>query len=827
MNLPWMSSDGTFVALAESFRPDGSLAGIVPGDRSWILPAVVVAAVGIFVAVWVSRHRLVALGLATCCRVCGWLLITACLVNPLWSSARPRRGANVLAVVTDISRSHLVSADGVQTRADVFQQLLNRGELSEPNGWINRIGQDFELQRYFVSDRLERVESLENAEFDRPASNLCTALQQLQQRFAGQPLAGIVLLSDGNATDEFASLDALATLAPVYPVVVDDDADATDLAITTVTVNQTAFDDAPVTIQVQTRDSHADGNRIRLTLLDDKGTPLETRIKPVGEDSPTRFEVRPETGGAVFYSVRAELVDAQDQVLPDEATLVNNERLVAVDRGSRVRRVLYVSGRPNWEFKYLRRAVETDPLTELVGLIRIAKKEAKFDFRGRDGESSNSLFRGFDQTEQELAEEYDEPVMVRLGTKDETELEGGFPEKAEDLFAWDAIILDDIEAQFFLADQLQLIYQFVSKRGGGFLMMGGQESFRQGEYDRTPIGELLPVDLHRDVQGPSGPVQLSLTREGELEPWVRLRGDEDAERQRLSRMPPFVTLNPTQFIRPGAVMMAQATDRSGNVFPALVTQRFGRGRSAALCIGDFWRWRMDEGRKRLQDFSLEARNAQSLPIAPGEDPAEDLNDHARACRQMIRWLVGDVPQRLNVSVVSEPALGLGTVRLIADLKGKDFEVREDADIRFVVTRPDGEKIEISGEPAEETIGRFEVMMSSVDPGAYTAEVTATVNDAEFGPEELTAAIGWASQPDQEEMASVAVNRRFLADVAAATGGRLVPVAELDEFVDDLSGSEAPLVEVWSWPVWHQWWIFGLAVGCFVTDWTIRRRQGMP
>ncbi len=803
------------------------LASLVLGDRSWIFPAIVVAAVGIFVALWVSRSRLAKLGLATFCRVGGWLLITACLVNPLWSSARPRSGANVLAVVTDVSRSHLVMMDGQKTRATLFSDALNRGELSEPNGWINRIAQDFELQRYTLSDRLERTDTFENQAFDRPASNLCSALQQLQQRFAGQPLAGIVLLSDGNATDDFETLDALKTLAPVYPVLVDDSGGAPDVAIGTVTVNQSAFDDAPVTIQVQTRQSYTHGQKVQLTLLDEQGTPLETKIQTAGEDSVVRFEARPESGGTVFYSVIAQLLDKDDKPIEAEATDINNERLVAVDRGSEKRRVLYVSGRPNWEFKFLRRAVETDPQTELVGLIRIAKKEAKFDFRGREGETSNSLFRGFDATEQELAEEFDEPVMVRLGTKDEDELAGGFPEKAEDLFAYDAIVLDDVEAAFFTADQLELIYEFVSKRGGGFLMMGGQESFRQGEYDRTPIGELLPVDLHRDVPGPTGPVQLSLTRDGWLQPWVRLRSDEEAENQRVAQMPSFVTLNATSFIRPGAVVMAKIADSSGNEFPALVTQRFGRGRSAALCIGDFWRWRMNEGRRRLQDFSLQAINLPDGPIAPGEEPEEDLNDHARSCRQMVRWLVADVPKRLDVSVKPEPTLGLGAVRLVADLKGKDFEVREDADVRFVVTKPDGKKIEISGEPSEDVIGRFEVVVSSVAAGAYTADVVATLNEADQESEQLTANVGWASQPDQEEMASVSVNVRFLTDVAAATGGRVVAMSELDSFVDDLAHSDAPLVEVWSWPIWHQWWVFVAAIGCFVTDWTLRRRMGLP
>ena len=104
-----------------------TLANLVLGDSSWIAPALMVAAVGVLIALWVSRRQLAALGLATFCRVCGWLLIAACLVNPLWSSSRPRRGANVIAVVTDISRSHQVLTDAEKTRADVLREALNRG----------------------------------------------------------------------------------------------------------------------------------------------------------------------------------------------------------------------------------------------------------------------------------------------------------------------------------------------------------------------------------------------------------------------------------------------------------------------------------------------------------------------------------------------------------------------------------------------------------------------------------------------------------------------------------------------------------------------------
>ena len=53
-----------------------------------------------------------------------------------------------------------------------------------------------------------------------------------------------------------------------------------------------------------------------------------------------------------------------------EATLANNLRVVTVHRDRGPYRILYVAGRPNWEFKFIRRALTSDAEIELVGLLR-------------------------------------------------------------------------------------------------------------------------------------------------------------------------------------------------------------------------------------------------------------------------------------------------------------------------------------------------------------------------------------------------------------------------------------------------------------------------
>ena len=801
-------------------------ARLLIGDNHWMWPAIAIGAVGTLLTVLLNYRRLPATGLAAALRVIGWLLVTACLVNPLWSGARPRQGANVFAVVVDNSLSQTALDRDDQSRADRWSQLLEQGERTDSRGWLHRIDEHFELHRYTISNHLQRTPRFDSQDFDGQSSRLNSGLTELANRFRGQPLAGILLLTDGNATDDVVNPTEWPGHTPVYPVKLNSASMPPDLAIQRVSASQSDFDDAPVSVQVLLHTTGVSRESVRTSLMDADGNLLESQLRAADDDSPVRFKVRPTTAGTVFYRVHAEL--QTDEGLPvSEATDVNNTFLVAVDRGSRPRRILYVSGRPNWEFKFLRRAIETDPQTELVGLIRIARKEAKFEFRGRSGERSNSLFRGFEQSEQEVAEEYDEPVLVRLGTNDDEELMSGFPEEATDLFQYDALILDDIEADFFSADQQQLIREFVARRGGGLLMLGGQESFRQGGYDRTPIGETLPVDLRTAAGAASGVVRLNLTREGWLQPWVRLRSDEEAEFTRLQAMPSFHTLNPTLRIRPGAQLMATVSDAAQQSWPALVIQRFGRGRSVALCVGDLWRWRLHEARLPNQSRSGGNKSQIHNEIPWEATPREDRDDYSRSARQLTRWLVSDVPLRLDVSTSRVPDQGVHAWRLSATVRGPEFEVREDAAVMFDVIRADGTTLKLPGRPANDEVGRYDAEVSAGESGLWHCKVTATLERPEKTPEELTAEHGWVTQPEREEMSSLQIDRSWMQTMAEQSGGRVVRSDDLDSFVDRLQSTEAPMMEFFTWPIWHQWSVFFVVLVCLGGDWTIRRRMGYP
>jgi uncharacterized membrane protein len=532
-----------------------------------------------------------------------------------------------------------------------------------------------------------------------------------------------------------------------------------------------------------------------------------------------RFRLKPEDPGLSFYQVQAApsgeaavaapaAAGKNEEAKTEEATLANNARVVAVDRGQGPFRVLYVSGRPNWEYKFLNRAVQLDEQVQLVGLIRVAKREPKFDFRGREGETSNPLFRGFGNQAADEVQRYDQPVLVRLNTRDELELRAGFPRTPEELFSYHAVILDDLEAEFFSRDQAVLLQKFVSERGGGVLMLGGMESFHEGKYLRTPIGDMLPVYLDVDEAGavPPGKVHFQLSREGWLQPWARLRDNESDERARLEAMPPFEVFNRVRALKPGASVIASVRDEKGNELPALAVQRFGRGRTGALMVGDLWRWGM-------------------------RDPAarEDMD---RAWRQLVRWLIADVPLRVQVTTEPIAADANGAVRVQVRVRDEKFQPVDDAQVRVEVEPvvftgtggAAGATIKLEAEPDLAEPGLYQITYVPRQTGGYRA--TATVKNhtgADLGRGEA----GWSTDLAAEEFRSLVPNVALLEEIARKTGGQMVAAGELEKFVRRLPELRAPVMETWSYPAWHTPLMFGFALACLLAEWGLRRWKGMP
>jgi len=780
---------------------------LVLGSPSWFWPATASATIALLLIVW-SYLRSGPFGGARLCagvlKASAIVALALCLIEPLFSGMRPRPGANLFIILADNSQSLQLRDRG--RRATRGEEMID--QLQEGTEWQTRFSQDFDVRRYVYDTRIRPVKDFSELNFAGNGSALAASLSNITDRYQNRHLAGVLLLTDGNATDwQDSELDK--TLPPIYPVVFGEDKPAKDIGITRVSVSQSNFEASPVTILVEAMGHGFAGEPIVFQLLDGAGQPLQRQdLNQADQDEPLvhRFLVRPEEPGISFFQVRV-FAKSEEKHLTrpkrsSEATLANNTRLLMLDRGGGPFRVLYVTGRPNWDFKFLRRAMQEDDEVNLVGLVRIAKREPKFTFRGHTGESKNPLFRGYGNQQDEEAEEYDQPVLLRLGIspEDQEELRDGFPKAADQLFRYDGLIVDDLDADFFTQDQMSLIQEFVSRRGGGFLMAGGRDSFAGGKYHRTPIGDLLPVYLDLPREEPTDTAyELSLTRDGWIQPWVRLRSNEQDEEKRLDVMPGFRAINRVRSIKPGATVLSQVTGNNGDAYPALVAQRFGKGRTAALLIADMWRWQLRQG-------------------------DTDRNDLLKSWRQTVRWLVADVPKRIEVQTRRKANEPSGTLEISVLVRDELFQPLENANVSLDVDTPDGRTVKLTPTASDSQAGEYLTTFTPRDAGAYRARVVATAPDgSEIGQRES----GWASQPATEEFQTLRPNRALLERIAKATDGELLEPSDLPQLINDLPNRKMPITDPWIYPLWHQWSVLIFAVCCLVGEWGIRRWKGLP
>lgn len=779
-------------------------AAVVLGARTWLAPAILLIAAALAMLAWNlsrGRPRGWAGVVAPVLKSLGIVLLGVCLVEPLYTGTRPRPGSNLFLVVADTSRSLQLTNPGERDSrgAGVQKRLAPDAE------WLTRLGQDFDVRRYTFDSSVQPVEDFSKLKFEGESSSIATTLASLRDRFRGQPVAGILLLSDGNATDLADDAGDWKSLPPVYPVKVASAQESLDVSVSGVSVTQTNFDAAPVTIQAEFAAKAVAGKKIIARVLDEAGKEVERRtLAADGKRLSERFLIKPEKPGISFYQVEAALEGEENrkpgEFTSQEATLANNRRYATVDRGGGPFRVLYVGGTPNWEYKFLRRSVESDDEVKLVGLLRVAKKEPKFNFLSRGGERTNPLFRGFGNDKDETAEQYDEPVLIRLGAEDQEELKGGFPKSSEDLFRYHAIVLDDIEAAFFNQDQLSLIERFVSQRGGGLLMLGGKDSFAEGGYVRTPVGDMLPVYLDRAAPSETpGEHRLKLTREGWVQPWVRVKANEQEEEKRLATMPPFRSFNRIESIKPGASVLAEVETEEGGSRPALAVQPFGRGRVGSILIGDLWRWELKRDEPKDSDFE-------------------------KSWRQTVRWLVADVPQRVEVDVKRKTGPGLAPVDLVIRTRDKEYAPLDNATITVAVRTPEGREIQLVAEASDRTPGEYVASFAPRVAGTYRAEIKATGAD---GSEVGGRSTGWAVEPETEEFSRLTGNEALLTRMARESGGEVLSPDGLRDFVTSLPNRKIPVVENWTYPLWHQWSVATLAMVCLIGEWGLRRMKGLP
>ncbi len=95
----------------------------------------------------------------------------------------------------------------------------------------------------------------------------------------------------------------------------------------------------------------------------------------------------------------------------------------------------------------------------------------------------------------------------------------GVPDDLSQLLSFAAFILSNVPADRLSLRQMEMIRTYVRDSGGGFIMLGGDESFGLGGYFNTPVEDVLPVrmPIQKDMIRPSLALMLVIDKSGSME----------------------------------------------------------------------------------------------------------------------------------------------------------------------------------------------------------------------------------------------------------------------------------------------------------------------
>ncbi|HEY7307474.1 MAG TPA: glutamine amidotransferase [Bryobacteraceae bacterium] len=665
------------------------------------------------------------------------------------TSLRPQQ--NIVAVVVDDSRSMGI-ADTGKSREQIAAEVL-QGDL------LKRLQSRFQVRLYKMGAGLDRIQDTTELHAGQPATRIGKALHQIADESATLPIGAVVLLSDGSDNTGGIDLETMNALGqrrlPVNTIGIGNTELTNDVELDGFGVPSKALPGSRLQAQVALRQNGFGGKHARL-IVSGGGAILAQRDITLrnAQEQVESIEFNAGKNGV-------QELEARVDPLRGETNTANNELRQVLSIDTSKKRVLYVEGEPRWEFKFIRRAVEDDPALQIVSMLRTTQNK-----------------------------------IYRQGIANQSELADGFPSKAEDLFTYQGLILGSIESAFFTPQQQQFIKDFVDRRGGGLLFLGGRWALSDGGYNVPPFTELLPVNLpQRKNTFQRNFVAAELTAAGKNSLICRVEDDAEKSAQHWEVLPYLANYQDPGTPKAGAVTLARV-DASGTRVPLLVTENYGRGRTAVFATAGSWRWRMQQ-------------------------PAGDTSQET-FWRQLLRWEAGMTPGQVTVSTPNSRLEDDGRIQLRAEVRGKTYLPVNDAEVRANIIGPDGSSESVALRPDPLMQGVYSAIWDAAKSGSYVAEVKASTGAQALGSDVLTfrREDGLAENFHREQ------NRELLEKLAGETGGHYYTPRTARRLPNEISYSQAGITSREIKDLWDTPAIFLLILGLRSCEWFLRRKWGV-
>ncbi len=786
--------------------------GRIQSNADWIAPIGAFVALLVFARFWYLRDAAELRGwqrlLLTTLRAGCFAGLLWIYLEPQWRTERDVTTNSQAVVLVDTSLSmglpdeSFPSTGATPSRAERAIQALKTGRL------INELRRTHDVSVLRFDQELQSVRELPKLSaqtktdenglplVDQDATDWDAALNPrgvetrlsqalsdvINERRRG-PLSGIVVLTDGSQNSGPAPISAirLAQEAGVrlHPIGLGSNRQPINVRISDFVVPARAFPNDSYTVTGYLQSQGLSDRTVHVELLsapadDARGAnPTEGRLEAAtdvrlpgdGEIVPVRFEVTPDETGRRTLTLRVE-APADDSNPNDNRQQADLE---VVDQRTRV--LLFASG-PTREYRFLHALLFRDEYVDVDLLLGTAQP-------GMTQEARTVLER--------------------------------FPSTREELDQYDVIIAIDPDWQSLDARSIANFEHWLAEQAGGLILIAGpiySDSWAE-KPELAKIRDMYPVEFRRrfSLAGESmdtsvEPCPLEFTRDGMDAEFLALADSPAASQEAWATVPGFYACLEVRAAKPGATIYANFDDPrhgAGERLPYLCGQFYGSGRVFYMGSGEMWRLRGINADYFEQFYTKLIRNVAQGRLVRGSSRGVLLTERDR-------YLLGQ------------------TVELRAQLSNAQLEPLSASDVTTLITLPDNSTLPVKLEASGARPGNFSGQFVVQQEGVYRIDLELP----DSSDHHLTKRIN-VRVPDLERENPVR-NDVLLNELAASTGGHFYIGVE-----DGLGLKGAP--PLWQQlpdrtlthpeserpkPLWDNWLVMAIIVGCLSLEWLLRR-----
>jgi hypothetical protein len=336
-------------------------------------------------------------------------------------------------------------------------------------------------------------------------------------------------------------------------------------------------------------------------------------------------------------------------------------------------------------------------------------------------------------------------------------------------------------------------------------MIGGMNSFDSGGYGRTPIADILPVELNpipRMIQDTFNrkSFRVEPTQIGLSHPVMKVNSNTQGAEKLWEEMPELEGFNKVEGLKSHTTPLLVTPKGE----PILVLNKVRSGKVASFLSDSSWRWSFVRG---------------------GEGEVDPY--YEKFWNRLLLWLVND-PELKDVRVTTDKVSYNPGEKIKVSARVVEYENQE-SKIESNILLPSGVQKDLSLERKD--ADGFKSDIKADEYGAYKVGVVAKESfEAEKVMDSIKEETGdetvFLVEPPNEEIRGPNINLNLLENIAHKTGGKAITIQDDPERLEIEFSPKRAITGYKTAEIWDNYWFFAVIITFLSADWILRRRWGL-